>query len=349
MEKLFNWTIGSFFRTIGRLIAYFAIGAFIAYILGTSNIKLPFGISELFLDHVEAMSLDGILDREIATGPNDYQFFLWDYGLGGGANTYRFEQEFDFDVPFTPNGATYAVFPIEGITYTIGDLKVSDFQIKIYLKSDKNYAMCELQNNLITCGLDQARTYTGIKFWLRPITYFANNEEWDVEYRVNRNVSLYKTDTQSIIDNQNQNHNETMTVIYDTNTTQEQNETTSLFEDFQFSSESSGLVGVVTAPLRVINSISQGTFSDLCFTLKNKNVCLPNGNIIWQKSSRTSIKGITPNWFGSGSISTGIQSFVTLFNLVVGGFLFYKMGCSIKRMVEELINPTDTRIEVMKL
>lgn len=164
----------------------------------------------LSFSKVKAMSLDGILDRELATNNVDYQFYLFDLGLGGGANSYRYEQEFDFGTSFTPNGATYAVFPIEGITYSIGNLRVQDFQIKVYLKSDKNYAMCEIQNNLITCGLDQQRTYTGIKFWLRPITYFSSGDEWDIEYRVNRNVSLYKTNSDEIIDNQNQNHEEFM-------------------------------------------------------------------------------------------------------------------------------------------
>ena len=38
MKQIFNWTVGSFFRTIGRIIAFFVVGTFVAYLLARSNI-----------------------------------------------------------------------------------------------------------------------------------------------------------------------------------------------------------------------------------------------------------------------------------------------------------------------
>lgn len=50
MRKVFDWTIGSFFRTFGRIIAYLIIGGLIAYILADND----FRIDSLFLDNVKA-------------------------------------------------------------------------------------------------------------------------------------------------------------------------------------------------------------------------------------------------------------------------------------------------------
>lgn len=158
---------------------------------------------------VKAMSLDGTLIREDLTGPNEYQFNLYDIGLSGASGSYVYQQAFNFTTPIVPNGGNYAVFPIDGITYSEG-VNINNFMIKVYLMSDSSWAMCEIQNNLITCGLNQNITYTGIFMWLRPMTQFSSSASWNVEYKVNAYASIYKTDTQSIIDNNNQNYNNFM-------------------------------------------------------------------------------------------------------------------------------------------
>lgn len=45
MHKILNWTLGGFFRTIGRTIAFLAIGALIAYIALKLDVKLPRGLA----------------------------------------------------------------------------------------------------------------------------------------------------------------------------------------------------------------------------------------------------------------------------------------------------------------
>lgn len=41
INKIFNWTIGSFFRTLGRILVYLFIAFLISMIISKSNIKLP--------------------------------------------------------------------------------------------------------------------------------------------------------------------------------------------------------------------------------------------------------------------------------------------------------------------
>lgn len=403
MEKLFNWTIGSFFRTIGRLIAYFAIGAFIAYILSNSNIKLP-RITNLFFEKVNAASI--VIPSTSATtfwNTNGWSNFDVTSDQTRAFKTiYSSDDEINEYISFgsfsgsQPQNFDYIAFQIsmtypKVMSYTnsledhyCSKYSCSDevydcnsgtcyrycrtFSCSTYASrstgsiltqipneitmhnmmftityTDNNTNTCFLQENEVVCPTD-GKTPKQLNIYI----HFKAVKTTTFDLYVSRYTMLYKAQNmQGAIEEQTQQqqqqHNETMTIITDTNTTQEQNETISFFSNFTFQSEGNHLTDIITAPLRVFTSISTGSFSDLCFTLKSKNVCFPNGNMIWQKSNRDS------TWFGTGSISTGIQAFVTLFNLVVGGYLAYKMGASIKRLIEDFLDPTNTRIEVMKL
>lgn len=52
MNKLFNWTFGSFFRTLGRFLFYLLIGFLISQLINISDIKLPslFNILDVYAD-----------------------------------------------------------------------------------------------------------------------------------------------------------------------------------------------------------------------------------------------------------------------------------------------------------
>lgn len=52
MNKILNWTIGSFFRTIGRTIALLVMGGLIYYILSYNGFN---GLEDLFFDKVDAL------------------------------------------------------------------------------------------------------------------------------------------------------------------------------------------------------------------------------------------------------------------------------------------------------
>lgn len=55
MKSIFNWTVGSFFRTIGRIIAFLAVGALIASLVDFGDIMSNFKITDLFFDKVDAL------------------------------------------------------------------------------------------------------------------------------------------------------------------------------------------------------------------------------------------------------------------------------------------------------
>lgn len=61
MKQIFNWTIGSFFRTIGRTIAFLAMGGLIYYILSTNGFE--FGIKDLFFENVKALTLTNEVNK----------------------------------------------------------------------------------------------------------------------------------------------------------------------------------------------------------------------------------------------------------------------------------------------
>ena len=62
----------------------------------------------------------------------------------------------------------------------------------------------------------------------------------------------------------------------------------SWFSEYSISSESA-LSDVLSLPLDLINSLELEQYYDLCFELKGKNVCIPNGSIIWNRTLKESI------------------------------------------------------------
>lgn len=53
MKKVLNWTVGAFFRTIGRTIAFLVMGGLIYYLLSYNGV----GLKDLFFDSVSAATL----------------------------------------------------------------------------------------------------------------------------------------------------------------------------------------------------------------------------------------------------------------------------------------------------
>ena len=143
MEKLFNWTIGSFFRTIGRLIAYFAIGAIIAYLLANSNINLG-GITNLFLDQVNASTITTeVVKKETTIITQDDSLSSWIDEWG------------KYSMLITnANGITY--YPIMFVQDT-GILEGHDYaEISISISQPTDATTTwQAQDDFVTC-----RTYT---------------------------------------------------------------------------------------------------------------------------------------------------------------------------------------------
>ena len=98
MKQIFSWTVGSFFRTIGRIIAFLVVGCLIAYILSDNG----FRVDSLFLDSVKA---DDFISNQVSTYYKDVQRTTQLVDISGGQSFtyigYRWNSGTDF-----PAGAT---------------------------------------------------------------------------------------------------------------------------------------------------------------------------------------------------------------------------------------------------
>lgn len=119
LKNVFNWTIGSFFRTIGRIIAFIFIGFLIFIILQKLNID----ITNIFMPKLSASTLtpkstytnntNHIIGQDISsfgsnntysfttTPPNLYGEFLWENASTGSAvsgKAYAFSLGFQYNL-----------------------------------------------------------------------------------------------------------------------------------------------------------------------------------------------------------------------------------------------------------
>lgn len=90
-----------------------------------------------------------------------------------------------------------------------------------------------------------------------------------------------------------------------------------------------GISGVITAPLRAINKITDQC-SPISFTIFDQNIALPCGDqLFWNK--------------------TEVEGFRTTWNIMLGGSIIYALLLKLFKVIEGLKNPDDSRIEVLKL
>ena len=123
MNKIFNWTFGSIFRTFGRVIAYLVIGTLFALILSKSGIKIadyiPFGIVKVSAKTVTISSQNYSI-RHINMNTGDY---IWTSYVSNGTQT-------------TINTDTYYTRGVRTKFYSSGKyLQNTQYQAKIKVNS----------------------------------------------------------------------------------------------------------------------------------------------------------------------------------------------------------------------
>lgn len=90
-----------------------------------------------------------------------------------------------------------------------------------------------------------------------------------------------------------------------------------------------GISGVVTAPIKFINKLT-GTCNSLSIKVFDKDIELPCGDtLFWNK--------------------TEVSNFRIIWNMLLGGPILYLLVCKLFKVIENLKNPDDSRVEVMKL
>ena len=141
--------------------------------------------------------------------------------------------------------------------------------------------------------------------------------------------------TQNIINNQNNNtqaivdsQQDIKNTLNDSNVNNATNDASSFFGNF--SSNGHGLSGIITAPLRLINSLTTATCNPLEFNLPivGNHVVLP------------CMRPIYENYFGI---------FFSLWQLITTGLISYNVCINLYGKVRNLQNPNNDRIEVLNL
>lgn len=132
--------------------------------------------------------------------------------------------------------------------------------------------------------------------------------------------------------------------LNDTDVNSDTNDMGDFLNDMSFDKDNS-VSSILTIPIDFIQSVFDGDFTDtqdLCFTLKGVQSCLPSGSFLW---NRTGCHDNAP----FGCASTLLNAFRTFFNLVVGGFICYKLLLGIVRTYDKALDPLDNGMEMMKL
>lgn len=220
----------------------------------------------------------------------------------------------------------------------------------VYTSGYTDMCTIDLSNNKLLCPVADIDATNSLWFiQVRTIIYYDNYNNTQQQYYVGLGdkTNRYKNVSQAIIDNQNQNTNQTLNFFSDTNTTSSSDTTSNFFSETNSTSESA-LTSIVSAPLTLINSLVVGTHESICATLNSKQICLPSGDIIWNRATSSQNhggSGVHDHWFRGGSV----EQFIAFFNLVVGGFILYKCLLSIFNMVHKLLDPANSWVGVMKL
>lgn len=136
--------------------------------------------------------------------------------------------------------------------------------------------------------------------------------------------------TQDIINSQNKTTNAINGVndsINDDNVDKANSKANSFFNDFQ--SDSHGLSGIITAPLRLIESLSSSTCTSLVLPLPfvSKNATLPCMSTVYNQ----------------------FPTFYSLWQLITTGLIAYWVLIKIFGHIKGMQSPTDDRIEVFNL
>ena len=337
MNKIFDWTVGSIFRTLGRIVAYIIVG-FLAFTVlnGFDLSDLKNNILDLrliSLPKVDALSLDGsIASNEKISDTKGYI----SVSSGSENSTYNFQ--------YTPNTGNhnYAVFTMQGFSYLQNDWDFDttlNFQVtqlipylNITLKTTGAWENCELQNNFIVCPLPPNKNITGLYINYDSGNSIPQDSYFELSFYIGEYVSIYDTDTQALqgaINNQTQQQQQQHQEMLNDTTTDAEDEAADFFSDFDVP-DVGGLSAIITAPLNTIQGLLNNSCTSLVLPLPfvNQNLTLPCLNSIYSQ------------YFGA---------FFSLYQTIMLAIISYRCIRSVFFDIKGFTDPNDGRIEVMDL
>ena len=187
------------------------------------------------------------------------------------------------------------------------------------LSSNPRYCFYNTNKSFISCGIPTSSN--------ESITIPSNASYFRYSVSYGYNMPTYKlcrNGNQALADSQQEINN----TLNNDDVTGATSTAESFFDDFQ--SDSHGLSGIITAPLRLIQSLSSSTCSPLSIPLPfvNTNATLP---------------------CMSGIYSTYFPTFLTLYQLITTGLIGYWVLIKLFGHVKGMQDPHDDRIEVLDL
>ena len=141
---------------------------------------------------------------------------------------------------------------------------------------------------------------------------------------INNQTNVIQNQTNEIINQQQ----ETNDLINDDNVDGGTSEASSFFSNF--TTNTHGLTGIITAPLNAINSLTSATCSELVIPLPfvNENITLPCMRSIY---------------------TTNFGAFMSLYDIITTGIIAYWVCVRIFGLVKDFKNPDHDEIEVVDL
>lgn len=369
MKKIINWSFGAFFRTIGRIFAYFLIGILLL-IIG-SKLGLNFGYMK-----VDALTMQNwaeslpILPRvqvyECQTSNKCYDKELSIQGLttDNGNRDFALTQYLTLD----PGGIAVQV---NANVLKPGYLYLTNLYICANKTLD-NLSSIEIYNSDYNTPGVRNTTYDNASYASLSNTpgngdqtfpyckqysglYVPNKENNWVTLRIkqasstsnfalgiigyeNKELGIYSDTIKTIVEQSNGNVKQAVDEVKEetkkTNDTLNDDDTTEAdgkISGFfnEFNDNSHGLTAIITAPLNAVNAMLSTTCTAPTATYKGSTFSLPCGSILWNQE--------------------GAESFKTFINLIYGGLVCYGILKSLFKDVNDLKNPDNDRVDVMDL
>lgn len=368
IKKIFNWSFGAFFRTIGRIFAYLLIGILLL-IIG-SKLGLNFGYMKVnaqtltnwseglpILNRVqmyECQTSNKCYDKEVniqglvtVNGNRDIAISQSLTLDSGGVSIQTNVNELKEGYLYLTNYyvcANYSLNNVDALIYnsnygspgvanTIYNSTSIATLSNIPGSGEQEFTSCKLYSGLYVPNVaNNWATLRLKKSSSQSGTYISLIA---VE---NRELGIYSDTIKTIVENANGNVQQAVNEVKEetkkTNDTLNDDDTTEADGKISgffndFNDNSHGLTAIITAPLNAVNSMLTTTCTAPTAIYKGTSFSFPCGSILWQKE--------------------GAEALKTFINLIYGGLICYGILKSLFKDVNDLKNPDNDRVDVMDL
>ena len=380
IKKIINWTASGFFRKLGSILVYIAIISIIA-ILSLKNgitIEKLLGIETVYaaqanwstatleIKQCDMFNENCIFDtaslgNRLYIGGDQTYVPQFQWLIYGGSNyTYKANNVYSMHIRQAISVLDYDLIDnLYRFQYFSNTSSTSSGAISGYSNANLYSMSCSLSQYDtyafdINCNFVPKRDikYISVQLYLSDYDYIVDSQT-DVRWTILE--MSYEEDVSSVINNQttiiqnefnetNQNITEIKDVLSDDNVSEQTTSAINFFNNFNLSNHAF-LVNLILLPIDFLNSLTVGSTNDLCFDFRGQHICLPNGqSTLWQK-----------NYSGCHDYSlvcatnTLRDNFASLFNLVVGGYITYKLISKLIKIYHRSLDPTKDNLEVIKL